>query len=70
MRRAICHRGIEHAGSEHGCLTANIGAVSCTPQSDDDVTATIMEADKALHLVVASGAKRCEAACLSLRSSK
>lgn len=58
IRRAICSCGIEHAGSEHGCVTASIGAVSCTPQSDDDVTAVIKAADEALYNAKATGRNR------------
>lgn len=55
IRRAICDCGIEHAGSEHGCVTASIGAVSCTPQNDHDVTAVIKAADEALYNAKATG---------------
>jgi diguanylate cyclase (GGDEF)-like protein len=55
IRRAICNCGIEHAGSEHGRVTASIGAVSCVPQSDDDVTTVIRAADEALYNAKATG---------------
>lgn len=57
IRRAISGCGIEHAGSEHGCVTASIGAVSCTPQSDD-VSAAIKAADEALYNAKATGRNR------------
>jgi len=38
IRSAICACHIEHAGSEFGCVTASIGAVSREPQMDDDLT--------------------------------
>lgn len=53
----ICSCGIEHERSEHGCLTASIGAVSGTPQSDD-VIAVIRAADEALYNAKATGRNR------------
>ena len=42
-------------GSEHGCVTASIGAVSCTPRRDHDVAAVINAADEALYNAKATG---------------
>jgi diguanylate cyclase (GGDEF)-like protein len=55
IRSAISDCAIEHSGSEYGRVTASIGAVSCTPQSDDDVTAVIKAADEALYDAKTSG---------------
>ena len=55
IRRAISDCGIEHAGSEHGRVTASIGAVSRAPMSDDEVAAMIKAADEALYNAKATG---------------
>ena len=55
IRNAISNCAIEHAGSEYGRVTASIGAVSCEPQRDDEVTAVIKAADEALYDAKASG---------------
>ena len=55
IRSAICACRIEHAGSEFGCVTASIGAVSREPQVDDDVTTVIKAADEALYNAKATG---------------
>ena len=55
IRSAISACQIEHAGSEYGCVTASIGAVSREPQPDDDLTAVIKAADEALYNAKASG---------------
>jgi diguanylate cyclase (GGDEF)-like protein len=55
IRSAICACQIEHAGSEYGCVTASIGAVSREPQIDDDLTAVIKAADEALYNAKATG---------------
>jgi diguanylate cyclase (GGDEF)-like protein len=55
IRSAICACHIEHAGSEFGCVTASIGAVSREPQMDDDLTTAIKAADEALYNAKATG---------------
>ncbi|MGY6163486.1 sensor domain-containing diguanylate cyclase [Paraburkholderia strydomiana] len=55
IRSAISDCGIEHAGSEYGRVTASIGAVSCEPRHDDEVTAVIKAADEALYDAKATG---------------
>jgi diguanylate cyclase (GGDEF)-like protein len=55
IRSAICACQIEHAGSEFGCVTASIGAVSREPQIDDDLTTAIKDADEALYNAKATG---------------
>jgi diguanylate cyclase (GGDEF)-like protein len=55
IRSAICACRIEHAGSEFGCVTASIGAVSREPQMDDDMTTVIKAADEALYNAKATG---------------
>lgn len=55
IRNAISECAIEHAGSEYGRVTASIGAVSCEPERDDEVTAVIKAADEALYDAKASG---------------
>ena len=54
-RSAICACHVEHAGSEYGCVTASIGAVSREPQMDDDLTTVIKAADEALYNAKATG---------------
>lgn len=58
IRASICDLHIEHAASEFGYLTASIGAATCTPQMDSDVTAVIRAADEALYDAKASGRNR------------
>ena len=55
IRCAICNCAIEHVGSEYGRVTASIGATSCKPQPDDEVTAMIKAADEALYNAKAAG---------------
>ncbi len=55
IRAAICECAIKHEGSEHGRVTASIGAASCEPSSDDDVAAVIRAADEALYNAKATG---------------
>ena len=55
IRSAICACHIEHTGSEYGCVTASIGAVSREPQMDDDLTTVIKAADEALYNAKATG---------------
>ncbi|MGG1946041.1 sensor domain-containing diguanylate cyclase [Trinickia sp. NRRL B-1857] len=55
IRAAISNLGIEHAASEHGRVTASIGAAAWTPETDDDVTEVIRAADRALYDAKATG---------------
>src|ERR1700681_3148558 len=55
IRSAICACQNENAGSEYGCVTASIGAVSRGPQMDDDLTTVIKAADEALYNAKAPG---------------
>ncbi|WP_244869952.1 sensor domain-containing diguanylate cyclase [Paraburkholderia aspalathi] len=55
IRCAIFERGIEHAGSAYGRITAGIGAVSWEPQLEDNLTAVIKAADEALYNAKATG---------------
>lgn len=58
IRTAIGDLGIAHAASEHGCLTASIGAASWTPERDEEVSAVIKAADQALYNAKATGRNR------------
>ncbi|KAB0655717.1 sensor domain-containing diguanylate cyclase [Burkholderia diffusa] len=55
IRAAIDEMGLEHAGSEHGRVTASIGFASWTPDQDDGAGAVIKAADEALYAAKATG---------------
>jgi diguanylate cyclase (GGDEF)-like protein len=58
IRLAISALGIEHAGSEYGCVTASIGSASWKPDQDVDVTQVIKAADQAVYDAKAQGRNR------------
>jgi diguanylate cyclase (GGDEF)-like protein len=61
IRSAISELAIEHVGSEFGRVTASIGAVSWTPDQDNDVRTVIRAADQALYSAKAAGRNKVEA---------
>ncbi|MEX8194836.1 sensor domain-containing diguanylate cyclase [Comamonas guangdongensis] len=60
IRTAISDLAIEHVGSEHGHVTASIGAAVWTPERDMDVSAVIRAADEALYSAKATGRNKVE----------
>jgi diguanylate cyclase (GGDEF)-like protein len=55
VRAAIGALGIEHRGSDFGCVTVSIGATTWQPDHDTDVTVVIRTADEALYTAKAAG---------------
>ncbi|WP_232478123.1 sensor domain-containing diguanylate cyclase [Caballeronia calidae] len=65
IRSAIYACGIEHEGSEYGCVTASIGMVSWDPGMNGELNAAIRAADEALYDAKAAGRNRVSAAATS-----
>ncbi|UEP31417.1 MULTISPECIES: sensor domain-containing diguanylate cyclase [unclassified Burkholderia] len=55
IRAAIDELALEHAGSEHGHVTASIGLASWTPEEDEEAGSVIKAADEALYYAKATG---------------
>ena len=55
IRAAIDELALEHAGSEHGHITASIGLASWTPEDDEEAGSVIKAADEALYYAKATG---------------
>ncbi|WP_175916034.1 MULTISPECIES: sensor domain-containing diguanylate cyclase [unclassified Burkholderia] len=55
IRAAIDGLPLEHAGSEHGHVTASIGLAIWTPEHDAEADAVIKAADEALYYAKATG---------------
>ncbi|RQS18419.1 sensor domain-containing diguanylate cyclase [Burkholderia sp. Bp8998] len=55
IRAAIDELALEHAGSEHGRVTASIGLASWTPEHDEAAGSVIKAADEALYYAKATG---------------
>ncbi|RQR29282.1 GGDEF domain-containing protein [Burkholderia sp. Bp9143] len=55
IRAAIDELALEHAGSEHGRVTASIGLASWTPEHDEEAGSVIKAADEALYYAKATG---------------
>jgi diguanylate cyclase (GGDEF)-like protein len=55
IRAAIDELALEHAGSEHGHVTARIGLASWTPDDDVEAGSVIKAADEALYYAKATG---------------
>ncbi|RQR64855.1 diguanylate cyclase [Burkholderia sp. Bp9126] len=55
IRAAIDDLALEHAGSEHGRVTASIGLATWTPDQDGEPSAVIKEADEALYYAKLTG---------------
>ncbi|WP_175671293.1 sensor domain-containing diguanylate cyclase [Burkholderia ambifaria] len=55
IRAAIDELALEHAGSEHGHVTASIGLASWTPEDDEEAGSVIKAADEALYYAKATG---------------
>ncbi|EDT40266.1 sensor domain-containing diguanylate cyclase [Burkholderia ambifaria] len=55
IRAAIDELALEHAGSEHGHVTASIGLASWTPEEDEEAGSVIKAADEALYYAKAAG---------------
>ncbi|WP_345817833.1 diguanylate cyclase (plasmid) [Paraburkholderia sp. PREW-6R] len=58
IRLTIHAHNIEHAGSEYGCVTASIGAVTWNPCMNGELNAAMKAADEAMYDAKATGRNR------------